>query len=52
MGVLDRIVVVRVRVRLGALVAAVRVLMMLVVRVQVLVVERLVPVAMRVPLRQ
>ena len=50
--VLERLVPVRVRVRLRALVAAVGVPVVLVVRVQVLVLERLVPVAMRVPLGQ
>ena len=46
MLVLDRIVVVRVRVRLRPFVAAMRVLVVLVVRVQVLVIERLVLVTM------
>ncbi len=52
MRVLDRIVMMPMRVRLRPFVAAVRVLMMLVVHVQMLVVERLVRVPVRVLLRQ
>ena len=52
MRVLEWLVLVRVAVRLGPLVAAMGVLMVLVVRVQMLVRQRVVPVPVRVPLGQ